>query len=124
MKYTFLPLILVLILFSFCRKANKKTIAEQEKSTNEKIISQKEMRHIMIDVLLAESTVMNKQAQYGDAHYYTIKYYNYIFSRNNITHAQFEQSLDYYSLHSDEMVKIMSGVVDSLSLLQSKINNQ
>jgi hypothetical protein len=124
MKYFFLPLLFALILLVSCGKSTQKTITDDEKTKSKDIIPRKEMGHVMIDVLLSESAIMNKQVQFGDARYYSIKYYNYLFAKNNITHAQFEQSLDYYTLHSEEMIKIMSEVVDSLSLLQSKVNNQ
>ena len=123
MKYSILLFILALILFVSCGSGSKKANTKEEEIKNANIVSRKEMRHIMIDVLFVESAIINKQIEYGDARYYTIKYYNYIFVKNNITPAQYEKSLNYYTLHPEDMVKIMSEVVDSLSLLQGEIHN-
>lgn len=123
MKHSILLFILALIFFVSCGSSSKNANTKEEETKNANIIHRKEMRHIMIDVLLAESAIVNKQIEYGDARYYTIKYYNYIFVKNNITPTQYEQSLNYYTLHPEDMVKVMSEVVDSLSLLQSEVHN-
>ncbi len=113
---------IILLVFASCSKKAEKS--GKPETDNKEIISSTKMTSLLIDVLLTESAVMGKQLQYNDAKYYTKKYYNYTFKSNGVTFQQFDKSLDYYASHSDEFGVIMGNVVDSLSLMQSKISNQ
>lgn len=115
-------LIIIAFLLSATSCSNKNN---QEPSTpGTKIIPEQEMSRIFIDILITEGAITSKQLENCDVRYYTFRYYNNLLKKNNINHIDLNNSLDYYAVHTDKMLKIMSEVVDSLSLLQSQINNE
>lgn len=118
-KIFFIFIFLVVTVFSCSRNKGSK-----DGTPPENIVSAKEMTKIMVDVLLAESTVGVTEVKYKNQEYYTRRYYNFILKKHNITIEQFRKSYSYYASDVEKMLKIMTDVVDTLSEKQSKIRNK
>ena len=87
------------------------------------IVSADEMTNIMVDVLLAEGEAGLADSKHQNIEYFTRHYYGYVMKKHNITNEQFKKSYTYYAADIEEMLKIMTNVIDNLSQKQSKVRN-
>jgi hypothetical protein len=114
--------ILFFLLLAVCSCVKENSAKKEAKSAD--IASVDKMTSVLVDVLLAEGAVSLKEAKQQDVKYYTWHYYNFVLKKHNMSIGQFRKSYNYYSSDVEEMLKIMTNVIDSLSQKQSKVRNQ
>ena len=82
-------------------------------------LSRQKMQLLLEDIHLAEaysrivsedSTATSREKNYDSL----ARYYQIIFSHYNITDKEFEQSLDWYKKHPEELDSTYGGIIDNL----------
>ncbi len=113
----FLFIIPILILIS-CGHKNK------SESTSTTILNKKKMATVLMDVYLAEGNLMSNMQAGINTKVLTNHYYNYIFTKHNITRDQYLKSMHYYSFHLNEMKEVYNDVINRLTALHPKPVNR
>ena len=116
MKLTFIPILLFLLSVCACR------------SKEENHLSAKEMQQILFDIHLAEAYSMVLQPD--SLHKTTERnmdslatYYVTIFKHYHITSTEFEQSMDWYKKHPEELDSVYTRMIPEMSKLEKERTN-
>ena len=86
------------------------------------IIAPEKMKQILIDIHMLEGTVnaSNMQADTATATYNSLQ--EKLFQKHGIKQVQFDSSMAYYTRHLEDMDKIYTGVIDSLTVKEALLN--
>jgi len=114
---------IIIFLFLAAFSCGKKKDTTKKETAPVDIVSADEMTNIMVDVLLAEGEAGLADSKHQNIEYFTRHYYGYVMKKHNITNEQFKKSYTYYAADIEEMLKIMTNVIDNLSQKQSKVRN-
>jgi len=87
------------------------------------VLSKKQMTGILIDIHLQEAimrTGNNRPANPADLKKYTRAEYLKLFANHDVTPEQFDQSLDYYLLHVDDLDEIYTNVINRIEEMEAE----
>jgi hypothetical protein len=115
--------IFIIVIFS-ALSCVKKSDDGKKNTRPSDVVPVEKMTKVMEDVMLAEGAISLSETKHQHADYYTLHYYNYVLKKNNISGDQFRKSYNYYASDIEEMLKIMTTVIDSLSQEQSRIRKK
>ena len=88
------------------------------------IINPDEMTNLMVDVHIVDGSVSNMDFQTPDSLYkYGINRYLKVFEKHHTDSSQFKKSLEYYSLHTDQLEEMYAEVTKILQAKSDSINN-
>jgi len=113
-----LSFFIFILLFS-CTTEKEKTAI-----TYDKILNQKQMTDVMVDVYLIEATLVNSIQETNNLKQYTKHYYNFLYKKHHINRQQFLQSMEYYCFHTKELSQIYTDVNNRLTAMQTAVVEQ
>ena len=88
------------------------------------IIKPDKMVNLMVDVHIVDGSVSNIESQTADSLYkYGINRYLKVFEKHHTDSSQFKKSLEYYSLHTDQLEEMYAEVTKILQAKSDSINN-
>jgi len=104
---------LILLGFISCQTQEQKEIISEDKFID--IVYD---LHLMDGVLVAEK--LNTKISPND----TVSYYNYVLKKNNVSRAEFDKTVEYYTEHTDEYAIIYGKVLKKINELQEDKKNK
>ena len=109
-----------LIVFSFLLACSS-----SQESMPEEILSQNEFASILKEVHLAEGGFeLQKTNGKEDAQNALVNSYQTIYSNHHIDENKFQETLNYYANHPDELEEIYATVLEELSKERTTLNQQ
>ncbi|MBN4066105.1 DUF4296 domain-containing protein [Candidatus Amoebophilus asiaticus] len=87
----------------------------REQDLAEGILTEAEIIPILMDIHIAEATILQKNLKGDSAQQYASDYYAHIYKTHNVTEKTFQKSFDYYSNNMDVMDKIYEQLIEELS---------
>jgi hypothetical protein len=84
------------------------------------LLTREQMTDVLIDIHMTESALTLKSFSRDSSLVLFQLYKEEIFKRKKITEKQFQDSYNYYSIHSAGLDKIYEVVIDSLAVMESK----
>lgn len=104
-----------LMLLSACSGKDKKAGFPEDGLNEDQMVA------VLIDFQINETLVASFPGASDTLNNATLYEYEQTLEKHHITKEQFEKSMDFYSLHPEELTTIMTRVVDSLSVMEAKI---
>jgi len=85
------------------------------------VLSQSKMADVLVDMHKADAALVEKNLVYVR---YSMKapYYNFILKKHDITQAQFDSSLVWYTKNPQQFENVYTDVIDQLTKLQKDVN--
>ncbi|RUT77708.1 DUF4296 domain-containing protein [Ancylomarina longa] len=84
-------------------------------------LSEDEFTKMLIDIHIGDGTMTAENIYRSGQNYRPSYYYNSIYQKYNITAAQFDSCVHYYSLNTVKYTKIYDKIIDSLNRLETKL---
>jgi len=84
-------------------------------------LSKEEFTKMLIDIHIGDGTLTAENIYRSGQNYRPSYYYNSIYQKYNITAAQFDSCVKFYSLNTIEYTKIYDKIIDSLNRLETKL---
>ena len=86
------------------------------------VLSQNEMTEVLVDMHKTDALLAEKNISYSQ---YSLKapYYNYIFKKHNITKAEFDSSLVWYTKNPKKFDNMYDEVIKKLTVLQKEVDD-
>ncbi len=82
----------------------------------DKIISQEKMTATLTDVYLMEGYLLDMQNRRPEIRDSAAYFYSQVFEKHNITYEVFDEALNCYLLHREEMMEIHESILSELSI--------
>lgn len=95
-------------------------LASCENEEKKGLIPEEQFIDVLVDVHLADGTLTVLGYKVVKDSIKIEKYYNYTFSKHNITRADFQNTLNYYSGNSEELALMYEKVIERLILLKGQ----
>jgi hypothetical protein len=87
------------------------------------IIKPDKMTNLMVDVHLVDGSITNIDSQEPDSVYkYGIKRYDKVFEQHHTDSLQFKKSMQYYSLHTQQLEEMYAEITRILQAKSDSIN--
>ena len=87
------------------------------------IIKQNEMVNLMVDVHIVDGSVYNIESAHPDSLYkYGINRYFKVFEKHHTDSLQFKKSMEYYSLHPEQLEEMYAEITEILQAKNDSIN--
>jgi hypothetical protein len=120
MNLRFLSSICFLFLLGACHKG------EVMKQLPSNLLNKAQMISLLVDIHLTEASLKLNQTGTPpkDINLYYSSTYTPVFKKHKTTPEQFEQSLQWYSRHIDQLDEIYTEVITRLSKLQAQIKSK
>jgi len=115
-----------LIVFLFVIIATISSCSQYESQQNnipENLIEKSDFKDVMLDIRMLEVIIRQDVTTNNgnDVDSITAHYYEYIFTKHNISQEQFQASLLYYTNRPEDLNEINNAVVDSLNIIKEII---
>mgnify|MGYP006154065537 CR=1 FL=1 len=107
-------LLFFMVLLVGCNSTLKKPDAPVD------LLSQSKMIEVTKDLMLLEAGIENRYGQVAKYHKVMSASGKQLLKTHGITEKQYFTSLEYYSIHQEEMTRIYSVVLDSLNIQLNK----
>ena len=104
----------VILLCSSCREAD---------SDSQRVLTRPEMVHALTEIYLSEQKVNRLGLQRDSAELEFQRFKEIIFENIGVSDSVFKRSFDYYMDRPKEMEMIYTALVDSLSLMEQRIDS-
>jgi hypothetical protein len=105
----------ILVLF-FCAGCS-----ENEQRSAE-VLDEEKMASVLADVQLLEAAYTIEFARSDSSRQLMEQYYNQVFSRHDISRERFEESLNWYTVHNAEMIRIQERVAEILQEMNGNLS--
>ncbi|MFW6020183.1 MAG: DUF4296 domain-containing protein [Bacteroidales bacterium] len=106
--------------FSACSPSSDRP---EKVKTPDEIIDHEKMVDILVDYHLSENTIKYYRRYGIKPQQFSEKIYSTVLEKHNITHAEFQRSMEYYTKDTQRMQIVYSDVMEKLSSLQSEIGS-
>src|ERR1051326_2399894 len=109
------PFLIWLLIIGYCLLT---PCCKQHGKVPYNLIPQDSMRKILMDVLIAEAAVPEKNMRPDSFKIQAQKYYLAVFAKYGISKERFFKSMKYYTRHPDLFERTLTPVIDSLNTLE------
>jgi hypothetical protein len=106
--------LVVILLCSSCREAD---------TDSQRVLTRPEMVHALTEIYLSEQKVNRLGLQRDSAELEFQRFKEIIFENIGVSDSVFKRSFDYYMDRPKEMEMIYTALVDSLSLMEQRIDS-
>jgi hypothetical protein len=113
-------LFLLLIILASCYRDN----TEHVEFKKELIIPADKMEAVLTDMFLIEGAASYLTNKGKPANNKAKRYYEAVLEKHGVTEQQFEESMQYYAYHIDELDEIFEKVIINLSKLESEVQSE